>query len=90
MAMGIGIDTGELVAGYMGSTKTMNYTVIGSPVNLASRLCGVAAHNEILISQRTRAFIGDRAEVDTGQALKLKGFQDAVTPLNVLRLTESS
>ncbi len=89
MYMGIGIDTGHLVAGYMGSTKTMNYTVIGPPVNLASRLCSVAKPDEVLISANTMAAIGDQMLIDTLPPVKLKGIPDPVTPYNVLDLGES-
>ena len=53
LEIGIGIDTGSIVAGYLGSTKTMSYTVVGSAVNRAARLCGVAAPGDILVSDAT-------------------------------------
>lgn len=51
--IGIGINTGELVAGYIGSSRTMSYSVIGDTVNIASRLCSAAKHGQILISEAT-------------------------------------
>ena len=89
MRMGIGIDTGPLVAGYMGSTKTMNYTVIGPPVNLAARLCAVAKPEQILISQKTRDAIGDRMITEGLPAIQLKGIREPVTPFTVLGLGQS-
>ncbi len=86
--VGIGIDTGPLVAGYMGSSKTMNYTVIGPPVNLASRLCGAAQATEILISNRTHAELKDWLQVETKPAMALKGISEPVIPHNVTRLTK--
>jgi adenylate cyclase len=53
LLVGIGINTGEGVAGYMGSTKKMEYTVIGNTVNVASRLCSKAAPGEIIVSEMT-------------------------------------
>jgi len=47
---GIGIDCGEAVVGYTGSTRTMTYTAIGPSVNLASRLCAAAHPGESLVS----------------------------------------
>jgi class 3 adenylate cyclase len=51
--MGIGIHTGLVVAGNMGAEDRLNYTVLGSNVNLAARLCSHAKGNELLITERT-------------------------------------
>ena len=42
LAIGIGIHTGPLVAGYVGSSKALSYTVIGDTANTSARLCGIA------------------------------------------------
>jgi class 3 adenylate cyclase len=51
--MGIGIHTGLVLAGNMGAENRLNYTVLGSNVNLAARLCSAAKGMEILISEST-------------------------------------
>ncbi len=53
LEVGIGIHTGPLVAGYIGSSKALSYTVIGDTANTSARLCGVAAAGQIVVSEAT-------------------------------------
>lgn len=59
----IGLNSGEMIAGYMGSENKKNYTMMGNNVNLASRLEGVNKQyhtSGIMISEATRNLLGDR------------------------------
>jgi adenylate cyclase len=53
LEVGFGIHTGPLVAGYIGSSKALSYTVIGDTANTSARLCGVAKSGEIVVSETT-------------------------------------
>jgi class 3 adenylate cyclase len=74
IAIGIGVASGEAVAGRMGSADRLNYTVLGERVNLASRLCSRAGKMEVVIDTTTRAEIGQGAVVDELEPMALKGF----------------
>lgn len=78
LGVGVGINSGIAVAGNMGSTNRLNYTVVGDAVNLASRLAGQAKAGEILISEATRQLAGEsvRAQMLGGRALK--GFSSEI------------
>lgn len=61
--IGIGIASGMMIAGYMGSTQAMSYTVIGDTVNLGARLCAAAQPGEILINGD--AWLGVQGQIES-------------------------
>ena len=85
LAIGIGIHTGPLVAGYVGSSKSLSYTVIGDTANTSARLCGIAAAGQIIVSESTLARLGNRFEYDELPAASLKGKEKPLRIYNVKR-----
>jgi len=76
--VGVGLATGPLVAGCIGSKDRLNYTVIGKNVNLASRLCSNAAPGTCLMDETTYNAIRNDIALES-TPLKLKGFSHSVT-----------
>jgi adenylate cyclase len=80
LSMRIGINTGEMIAGNVGSSRKTNYTVLGDSVNLASRLEGANKRfkTSILIGEETAVRVGGRLEVRPLAQLRVKGKKKAV------------
>jgi len=78
LQVGIGINTGQVTAGNIGSVERMDYTVIGDTVNLASRLCANAAGGQILISEPTFREISGRFSARRLESIRVKGKSDPV------------
>jgi len=77
----IGINSGTMLAGNLGSTERMQYTVVGESVNLASRLQHIAKGNQIIIS---REFYNDpdiqwRLTAKKHKTIKFKGIKEEIT-----------
>ena len=85
----IGMNSGEMIAGYFGSENKKNYTMMGNNVNLASRLEGVNKQyhtNGILISAATRELLGDEFIVRSLDRVRVVNVN---TPLRLYELLET-
>jgi class 3 adenylate cyclase len=76
--VGIGINSGTAVAGNIGSSRRMEYTVIGNTVNSAARIQGLAEGGQVLITQSTYDHVKDIVRVIPKGPVELKGKKEAV------------
>jgi class 3 adenylate cyclase len=102
LEMGIGVDTGAAVVGNTGSVRRIKYGVVGHVVNSAARIESLTVGGQMLVSEATRAALGDRLVVQgpfeaegkglgtsmqVWQVLALRGDTDLVLPSPVSVLT---
>lgn len=76
--VGIGINKGEVIVGNVGTNERMDFTSMGSNVNLAARLCSNAKENQILLANNNLEEIQDDFEIKTIDSIHAKGFSKAI------------
>lgn len=76
--IGIGIVTGEVILGSIGSKDRLDFTVIGSNVNLCARLCSLAEAGEVLLSESTYQAVKGLISAQRVEPLNVKGFREPV------------
>lgn len=78
LTIGIGINSGEVVMGAMGSENRMDYTVLGNTVNLGARLCSAAEQRQILITNSVYLNLERRIPTKELDQIKVKGIEKPV------------
>jgi len=81
--VGIGVNTGQAVVGYMGSAERHEFTAIGDTVNIASRLCGMAKGGEVLATEMTMLKAGHGFFADPLPVQQVKGKEKGVQTFRV-------
>lgn len=81
--IGIGISTGPLVAGCMGSDDRLSYTVLGATVNLGARLCGKADPGVCLIDEATHTRVNGKEATTFSDDIAVKGFSKPIPVFTV-------
>jgi adenylate cyclase len=88
LPLGMGINTGEVVAGNIGSDRHFEYTVIGDPVNVAKRLETQAGAKQTLISDTTYELVKDFVEAQDLGGIRVGGSRNWVRAYNVMGLKQ--
>lgn len=78
LGVGVGVASGLVTVGVIGSAARLEYTAVGSAVNLASRLCEQAADQEILVDQRSAELAGAE-HLQARAPIPIKGFGETVS-----------
>jgi adenylate cyclase len=93
LRVGIGINTGNAIAGNIGSPRRLDYTVVGDAVNTAQRLMTNAAGGQVLISESTAKKLGKTGktiDLERLPELKVKGRSEAVPVFRVNWVEQSA
>lgn len=87
--LGIGIHTGRAIVGNIGSAERLDYTAIGTTVNLVARLCGVAEPMSIVVSSDVRSAVNDNPllRFQAERQVPIRGLKNPVTVFTLARGT---
>ena len=82
--MGIGLNTGDVIAGNIGSERAAKYGAVGEAVNLTARIEGLTIRSQVLLSAATRLELPDGFDLQGPRSVRVKGVSDALEVWEVL------
>lgn len=88
LPMGLGLDSGDVIVGSMGSKVRMEYTAIGDAVNVASRLTGIAKEGEVLIGEKVYMQMQEYISTIKLPDANIKGIEKPFPIYNILDTKE--
>ncbi|HET9870378.1 MAG TPA: adenylate/guanylate cyclase domain-containing protein [bacterium] len=78
--LGVGIAAGDVILGNLGSSRRMEFTLIGDTVNLASRLCSIAEDGQVLINTELAHVAAEQFRMEALDPVRIKGKSGTYTP----------
>jgi adenylate cyclase len=88
ISIGVGVNTGDVVAGYVGTQQRVELTVLGDTVNVTSGLQAIARPNRLVIGPATQAAIVGKFETKRVGSITVKGRMRDIQAYEVLRSPE--
>lgn len=93
LKMGIGLHTGEVIAGFVGAKEFMNHTYLGDTVNVAARLEGISKHGKytkVIISKETFESVEKMVDAELLELDKVKGKSETVHMYEIIQLKSTA
>jgi adenylate cyclase len=90
LEVGVGVNTGQAVVGYMGSNERHEFTAIGDSVNTASRLCGLAKGGEIIASAATLTAAGSGFRSQAMSMSQVKGKEKGIFTYRIMGVEDAT
>jgi adenylate cyclase len=84
IAMGIGINTGEVVVGNIGSERRASYGAVGTPINVAYRIESLSVGGQILVSSTTYEKVKNHVKIRGAKEVKFKGIVEPICLYDVI------